>query len=236
MANERRTPGRDGYDSDGSGTYHRDEEEDFPTLGSAGRTRQPDPSATRWAAAVKSNKSTPVLPGAGTLYGRLPPSLSSRQAGRPSPRIVLRPPKLLPTISTGQHMSETYAAHRKTFLDLGAARARSLTKAADCWKRGDGAGAKEWSRTAQAQDQERLQAGRDAANQIVKERKKMLKAAVLAGGEGRDGRADPNADRAARGKEIGGNLGVCLGVADNDGPAASQEERMEVAMDLQYVF
>ena len=228
MSAERRSA-NDGYDSDGS---FRDEEEDFPTLGNANamHSRRRDPAASRWVAAVKSSRPAPARSSSDSFGppGRAP----STSVGRPSPRLLLRPPQLLPTLTTGAQVSESYAKYREKFLRLGAERSRSLSKAAEAWQRGDGAGAKEWSRTAQSQDRERLAAGREAAGKLVLERKVALKEAVLSG-TGRDGRVDIVADRSVKGKEVGGGLGVCLGVAAPDSSIASPEERTEAAVDLQ---
>ena len=166
----------------------------------------------------------------------------SAGGGRPSPRLALRPPVLLPTLTTGQAVGDSYASYRATFLDLGAARARCLQRAAECWKQGDGAGARNWSREAQAHDRQRQAAGRDAARQILGERKRSLRDAVMRG-DGREGRVDIAADRALKGREAGGGLGVYLGVAAAAADGSSQleavrltaEERAEAAVDLQCV-
>lgn len=216
-------------------------EEDFPTLGATAGKVKKDPASTRWASAVKSSKPSAsaamqslmadsMLPGADNQR-----SSSTRPMGgeRQSPRIMLKPPVLLPTLSTGTKMSESYAQYRQKFLELGAARAGSLSKAAECWKRGDGAGARMWSREAQTQDLDRLQAGREAAGLIFDERKKLLRASVMHDA-GREGRVDAIADRSTKGKEAGGGLGVLLGVASRDSSTTmSPEERTEVAIDLQ---
>lgn len=223
------------------------QEEDFPSLGAANtKGGRRDPAANRWASAVKSSKSVPSAalqslmnehgpPGVGadvTLPGA---RVSTGGGERQSPRITLRPPVLLPTLSTGSKMSESYANYRNKFLELGASRARCLSKAAECWKRGDGAGARMWSREAQSQDLERLAAGREASAQIVEERKKLLREAVMQD-MSREGRVDLVADRSAKGKEAGGRLGTVLGVISRDSSSQlSPEERTEVAVDLQYV-
>jgi hypothetical protein len=144
----------------------------------------------------------------------------------------------MPTLTTGAALTDSYASYRSTFIDLGAARAKCLQRAADCWKRGDGAGARTWSREAQAHDVQRQAAGRDAARQILADRKAELKAAVGRDNQ-REGRVDAAADRGARGKDCGTGLGVLLGVAASaavtNGSNISSAERTEAALDLQCV-
>lgn len=208
----------------------QEDEDPFPTLGSTSNRPRRDPAVARWSAAVKTGR--PSDPRAETLSSSGNRRIQTGQ-DRSSNRIPLKPPMLLPTLATGNSLSDSYANHRGRFLELGAARARSLTKAAESWKRGDGAGARHWSKEAQAQDLERLQAGREAATLIAAERKRQLHDAVIKY-EGRDGRADPVADRSSRGQEVGGGLGICLGIAARSvGSSASPEERAEAALDLQ---
>ncbi|BGP63669.1 hypothetical protein NBRC10512v2_005020 [Rhodotorula toruloides] len=214
---------------------------DFPTLGDAPRSRRPlggsgahsvqlDPSRTRFAGAVKFGQKlqSPVPPRAAP---------STTQDGLPAPRksgrIALRPPALLPTLPTGSALATLYIRYRQNFLELGANRNKCLAKAAECYKRGDGAGARKWSREAQDWSRQVAIEGRDSALRIVEERKRILKEA-LDQGEGRAGMADDAPDRKVRGQERGG--GICLGVVSlavlKESRHLTEEERTEVAIDL----
>lgn len=98
------------------------------------------------------------------------------------------------------------------------------------------AGARRWSREAQDWNRQIAREGALASGQIIAERKKVLREAVMS--SNRPGRADEMADRQYRGVECGGGLGVCLGVAaasdhlGPEGPRLSVAERTEVALDL----
>ncbi|GAA99321.1 uncharacterized protein L969DRAFT_93783 [Mixia osmundae IAM 14324] len=208
-------------------------EEEFPSLGSEG-IRQP--KSTRWAGAVKSTPSwSPNASFAQASRKSGPSVIASRPIpplSRPSPRLVLRPPSLLPTLSTGETLSHLYTAYRTQFLEFGADRNKCLQRAAEAWKKGDGAAARRWSREAQDYNAQVATAGREAARKIVTERKRIIAEAVQA----REGRADPQ-DRSLKGREMGSGLGICLGVASADfvtaqGGALSAEERTECAIDL----
>ncbi|GAA6024596.1 hypothetical protein JCM10207_001016 [Rhodosporidiobolus poonsookiae] len=217
---------------------------DFPTLGDAPRSRRPmggssrtvqlDPARTRFAGAVKYGQKvqTPLAPRPAG------PASSSTRDGLPTPRksgrINLRPPALLPTLPTGQSLAALYIRYRQNFLELGANRNKCLAKAAECWKRGDGAGARKWSREAQDWSRQVAIEGRDSALRIVEERKRILKEAIDRN-EQRAGTADDVPDRKARGHERGG--GICLGVVSpavipSEGRPLTDEERTEVALDL----
>ncbi|GAA5906142.1 hypothetical protein JCM6882_006057 [Rhodosporidiobolus microsporus] len=220
---------------------------DFPTLGDAPRSRRPlggnapsrgiplDPARTRFAGAVKFGQKVqaplPVRPGGPTPAG------APREGGaapRKSGRINLRPPALLPTLPTGQSLAALYIRYRQNFLELGANRNKCLAKAADCWKRGDGAGARKWSREAQDWSRQVAIEGRDSALRIVEERKRILKEAIDRN-EHRAGTTDDVPDRKARGHERGG--GICLGVVSqavipSEGRPLTEDERTEVALDL----
>ncbi|KAM0750658.1 hypothetical protein T439DRAFT_380537 [Meredithblackwellia eburnea MCA 4105] len=214
---------------------------DFPTLGEAPRSRRPgvrslDPTRTRFSGAVKFGR-----PNLGPQHPPLPrpvappvPSRESMPQPRYSARINLRPPALLPTLPTGAALSKLYLGYRQSFLELGANRNKCLAKAAECWKRGDGAGARTWSREAQDWNRQVAIEGRDSANRIIEERKRLIKEA-LDRNEGRGGTTDDIHDRRARGRERGG--GVCLGVVSQailarNERALTVDERTEVALDL----
>lgn len=214
---------------------------DFPTLGDAPRSRQPmggrgtvqlDPTRTRFAGAVKyGQKVTTPLP------SRLEATNTAAKDAAPTPkrssRINLRPPALLPTLPTGQALAALYIRYRQNFLELGANRNKCLAKAAECFKRGDGAGARKWSREAQDWSRQVAIEGRDSAVKIVEERKRILKDAIDAN-EGRGGSTDDAPDRKVRGRERGG--GICLGVVSqgmtSDSRPLTEEERTEIALDL----
>ncbi|GAA6026697.1 hypothetical protein JCM8202_005618 [Rhodotorula sphaerocarpa] len=214
---------------------------DFPTLGDAPRSRRPmggrgtvqlDPTRTRFAGAVKyGQKVTTPLP------SRLEATNTAAKDAAPTPkrssRINLRPPALLPTLPTGQALAALYIRYRQNFLELGANRNKCLAKAAECFKRGDGAGARKWSREAQDWSRQVAIEGRDSAVKIVEERKRILKDAIDAN-EGRGGSTDDAPDRKVRGRERGG--GICLGVVSqgmtSDSRPLTEEERTEIALDL----
>jgi hypothetical protein len=129
-------------------------------------------------------------------------------------------------------------AYRSQALELGAARNACLTKAAEAWRRGDGAGAKRHSREAHDLNTKMgLETGKAAAK-LVRERARVAVEAVRT----RDSSwsDDPN-DRSEKGKLCGGSLGVCMGVASVNATGAvgggidkraSAEERTECLLDL----
>lgn len=215
---------------------------DFPTLGEAPRARrqggpssrnvQLDPTRTRFSGAVKYG---PKLAGPVAAPRTAPvaplPSRDTLPQPRRSARINLRPPALLPTLPTGQALAALYIRYRSSFLELGANRNKCLARAAECWKRGDGAGARKFSREAQDWSRQVAIEGRDSAARIVEERKRVLKEALL---ESEDRSGDDVAHRKVRGNDRGG--GVCLGVVAQSAlpqeRGLSVEERTEVALDL----
>lgn len=230
--------------------------DDFPTLGHANGTlgkprrggvaqepaRQPynDPGRTRFSAAVKKT-AAPVAPRDPALAARreaLGPAgeplhvRTAIVAPRPSPRLKLRPPSLLPTLPTGESINSLYMGYRSRALQLGAARNACLSRAADAWRRGDGAAAKRFSREGHELNGKMGTEMADAAAQLVKERAKVAEQAAKA----RDAAwsNDPG-DRTSRGKLCGGGLGVCLGIASTDisgNEKSTPEERTEAALDL----
>lgn len=100
----------------------------------------------------------------------------------------------------------------------------------------DSAGAKRWSREAQEWNRQIATEGVAAAENIVTERRRALREAVLSGE--RPGIPDETNDRQYRGQECGAGLGICLGVAaageslGPEGARLSAAERTEVALDL----
>jgi hypothetical protein len=114
---------------------------DFPTLqeSSPSTKHSPaDPSRIRFSNAVKFGRpSTP------TNRSGLVAAMKDRNAHppvqpRPSPRVNLRPPALLPTVKMGAEMNVLYMRYRETFLELGALRNKLLSRAADAWAKGGG--------------------------------------------------------------------------------------------------
>jgi hypothetical protein len=205
-----------------------------------------DPGRTRFAAAVK--KPAPAPPTI-TIHpdNSEPPSAARREAmgnsaeslhhrsaivaPRPSPRQKLRPPSLLPTLPTGESVNNLYMSYRSRALQLGAARNACLSRAADAWRRGDGAAAKRFSREGHDLNAKMSAEMAEAAGKLVRERAKLAEQAVRA----RDsGWSDEPGDRTSRGRLCGGGLGVCLGIASKhiSGGKLTPEERTESMLDL----
>jgi len=232
--------------------------DEFPVLGyengGAGRGRKympyNDPGRTRFAAAVKKpapqvlqtdeigvsnnvNASTNIAarreimgPAADNLHHQ-----SAIVAPRPSPRIKLHPPVLLPTLPTGEAVNSLYMAYRQRALQLGAARNACLSRAADAWRRGDGAAAKRFSREGHDLNAKMSVEMADAVSKLVRERARMAEQAVRS----RDAAwSDDPGDRGTRGKACGGGFGVYLGIASagTGGADTSPEERTEAMLDL----
>ncbi|KAF9245321.1 hypothetical protein BU15DRAFT_85645 [Melanogaster broomeanus] len=227
--------------------------DEFPALGfeglAAGRNRrgpggnwQHDPGRTRFAAAVK--RPAPVAVPADRAMATRPELLPSTNptgnlqlrtsivAPKPSPRIKLRPPSLLPTLPTGESVNNLYMTYRSRALQLGAARNACLSRAADAWRRGDGAAAKRFSREGHDLNAKMSNEMTEAAGSLVRERAKLAEHAV----KNRDlSWSDDLGDRSARGRTCGGRLGVCLGIARKDiggDSKLSSEERTEALLDL----
>lgn len=137
-------------------------EEDFPTLAAATASASArnqnalgpggvpkDPATSRWAGIVKNGRpvsqlpvnSRPSLPRSASSTG-MPNRGGERSAPfsqpRQSARLPLRPPTLLPTISTGSAVSQMYETYRQQFFEYGNARNKCLVKAASCFRSGDG--------------------------------------------------------------------------------------------------
>ncbi|KIJ61995.1 hypothetical protein HYDPIDRAFT_115145 [Hydnomerulius pinastri MD-312] len=227
--------------------------DEFPALGfegaAAGRSRrgyggrdgnwQHDPGRTRFAAAVK--RPAPVAPPADRAMATsiaITNSADNLQirttivAPKPSPRIKLRAPSLLPTLPTGESINSLYMSYRSRALQLGAARNACLSRAADAWRRGDGAAAKRFSREGHDLNAKMSHEMTEAAGKLVRERVKLCEQAV----RNRDlSWSDDHGDRSARGRPCGGGLGICLGIASKDvggDSKSSSEERTEAMLDL----
>jgi hypothetical protein len=152
---------------------------------------------------------------------------------RPSPRIKLRPPTLLPTLPTGATLNELYLEARQGAIRLGQARNACLARAADAWRRGDGAAAKRFSREANVLNERMSAEGAEAAGNLVRQRRVQAQEAIQNRGDWSD---DPG-DRAIKGKECANGLGVIMGIASAsslgpEGNSLSPEERTEVLLDL----
>ncbi|TBU49245.1 hypothetical protein BD309DRAFT_852248 [Dichomitus squalens] len=203
-----------------------------------------DPGRTRFAAAVKkpaANVQTQIPKDPATLAARREAMGSSAEplhpntaivAPKPSPRIKLRPPTLLPTLPTGESVNKLYMAYRSRALRLGAARNACLSRAADAWRRGDGAAAKRFSREGHDLNAKMAAEMVEAAGKLVRERARVVEQAVRS----RDaGWSDDPGDRTARGRICGAGLGVCLGIASQSvggDTKMTPEERTESMLDL----
>ncbi|KAG8736651.1 hypothetical protein FRC12_017517 [Ceratobasidium sp. 428] len=203
--------------------------EDFPLLGRSGPAPKHDPGRSRFATAAKKGASAPAPARTTSALANAKPA-----APRSSPRLRLRPPSLLPTLPTGESLNAMYMSYRQRALQLGAARNACLSRAADAWRRGDGAAAKRFSKDAHELNKKMVEESGDAARRIVKER---VRAAVEAVRARDSGWSDDQRDRAERGRMCGGELGVVLGVASvsaagEGGKGLTAEERMECLLDL----
>ncbi|KAJ7050555.1 hypothetical protein C8F01DRAFT_1178791 [Mycena amicta] len=215
--------------------------DEFPAL-DGGKGRRTgyvyDPGRTRFSAAVKKPAPPPsndpatiarreaMGPSADSLYHR-----SAIVAPRPSPRLKLRPPTLLPTLPTGDAVNNMYMSYRSRALQLGAARNACLSRAADAWRRGDGAAAKRFSREGHELNDKMSKEMAAAAAKLVRERVHIAEQAVRA----RDASwSDDPGDRTARGRSCGAGLGVFLGIASRDvgDGKLTAEERTECMLDL----
>jgi len=139
--------------------------EDFPLLGRSGPVPKYDPGRSRFASAAKKGASAPA-PVARTTSG----TATAKPTSRSSPRLRLRPPSLLPTLPTGEALNAMYMTYRQRALQLGAARNACLSRAADAWRRGDGAAAKRFSKDAHELNRKMVDESSDAARRIVRER------------------------------------------------------------------
>jgi hypothetical protein len=166
--------------------------EEFPALGydpnqggpqAAGRARKfgaYDPSRTRFANALKKPAPLPIQgqnqQGGGSDEGAS--STLTIIAPKPSPRLKLRPPTLLPTLPTGEAVNKLYLSYRTRALQLGAQRNSCLSRAAEAWRRGDGAGAKRWSRDGEEMNRRMREEMAIAAGDLVRERARVVEGVV----------------------------------------------------------
>lgn len=212
--------------------------DDRPSMSRQG-SQNIDPSRSRFATAVKkplpASGPAPIVvsgakfvvslvPGEDMALSSSPPSMSMI-VPKASPRIKLRPPTLLPTLPTGDSLNKLYMTYRERPLQLQAARNACLARAADAWRRNDGASAKRFSRDANELNAKMGSEAKDAAGRLVAERARILMGEVQATSRGGGG----------AGRAVGGGLGVVLGVAGLDAGGAkgdNDEMRTEVAIDL----
>jgi len=168
--------------------------------------------------------------------GKAADSLHNRAAivaPKPSPRLKLRPPTLLPSLSIGESANGMYVAYRSRALQLGAARNACLSRAADAWRRGDGSAAKRFSREGHDLNAKMAAELTLSAGTVVRERAKFIEQVVKA----RDGAwSDDPGDHSARGRACGNGLGIILGIARRDVSGEQRdltpEERTESVLDL----
>jgi len=139
----------------------------------------------------------------------------------------------LPTVKTGTATNEQYMTARANSIRLGHARNACLARAADAFRRGDGAAAKRFSREGKSLNEKMLNEAGEAAQLLVKERRADVQKAVR---ERDPNWSDDPSDRAERGKESAGGFGVIMGVASRrnivGGDMLSAAERTECLIDL----
>lgn len=223
--------------------------EEFPDLLTArlGRQSRFDPSRNRFANAVKRATPAPVNSLSVQIGGaRLTPAVHSTNHSvtaaesqvqapvpRASQRLKLRVAMLLPTLLTGAVVNELYMKNRAGAISLGNARNACLARAADAFRRGDGAAAKRFSREGKSLNERLLNEAADVAQLLVRDRREAAQQAVR---ERDPAWTDDPSDRSARGKECAGGLGVIMGVASAkhvpNGDRLSTDERTECLLDL----
>ena len=130
-------------------------------------------------------------------------------------------------------MNDMYMEARQAAIKLGQSRNACLARAAEAWRRGDGATAKRFSREANVLNERMTVETADAAANLVRQRRTQAQEAIRTRGEWSN---DPE-DRPSKGKECAGGLGVVMGVAGPNilGPACetlTTSERTEVLLDL----
>jgi Domain of unknown function (DUF1771) len=237
----RQSSQEDEFPALGSDDRDRGRFDERPSMSRQG-SQNIDPSRSRFATAVKKplpaqNAGGPapiVVSGAKFVVSPAPgedmtlsssPSSVSMIVPKPSPRIKLRPPTLLPTLPTGDALNKLYMTYRERPLQLQAARNACLARAADAWRRNDGASAKRFSRDANELNVKMVSEAKDAAGRLIAERTRILMGEVQTTSRGGGG----------AGRAVGGGLGVVLGVAGLDAGSAkgdNDEMRTEVAIDL----
>ncbi|TIC03634.1 DUF1771-domain-containing protein [Wallemia mellicola] len=203
-------------------------EEAFPGLHKAHSATSQKQYTPRWSTAVKVNQPIQNKPTRANPVESLKKASTSKP--RSSPRIRLRQPTLLPTLPTGSTLNSLYMSYRNSSISLGTARNSLLSKAADAYRKGDGAAAKEFSKEAHELNERMMGENAKAAGNLVKERRKAIQEAIVAGA-GTAGYEGDETGRRSRGKACGNGLGVVLGMAAREG-LTSADERMESVLDL----
>ncbi|KAF4621763.1 hypothetical protein D9613_012113 [Agrocybe pediades] len=153
-----------------------------------------DPSRTRFAAAVMKPAPPPhhQLGDDASANGTAPRNVLGSAADnlyhplavvapRASPRISLRSPLLLPTLPTGGSLPIWYMSYRSRALHLGWMRNMCLSRAAEAWRRGDGASAKRFIKEGQAMNETMREERREAAAGLVQERVKAVEGRLEGG-------------------------------------------------------
>jgi hypothetical protein len=223
--------------------------DEFPDLLAArlGRTSRFDPSRNRFANALKRAPPgqivMPTIQISGSKFSQAAqqpysPTTEVRSAPivpvpKASQRLKLRAPTLLPTLRTGTSANDQYMSTRATAIRLGHARNACLARASDAFRRGDGAAAKRFSREGRSLNERMLTETMEAAQVLVKDRKREAQQAVR---ERDHGWSDDPSDRSRRGRDCAGGLGVIMGVASSrsvpGGDILSADERTEALLDL----
>ncbi|KAI9511529.1 hypothetical protein F5148DRAFT_1274171 [Russula earlei] len=219
---------------------------DYPSIDSKGRRggyhgrnqRAPAPYDTgrgKFGPSVSKNAQppSPVIPrdpislaARREAMGSAADSLHNRSAivaPKPSPRLKLRPPTLLPPLPVSDAANSLYVAYRSRALQLGAARNACLSRAADAWRRGDGSAAKRFSREGHDLNAKMSAELTLSAGSVVRERAKLIEQVVKS----------RESDRGVRGRACGNGLGIILGTVRQDVSGEQRpEELVECALDL----
>lgn len=209
------------------------DDEEFPALGST-RPAQPqqhqppftvDPSKNRFARQVVETQL------------QTPPLTSTHPNGRPSPRIIFRPPIQLTLASlaslptTENTSSKTYQTYRERPTQLSAARNACLARAADAWRRGDVQLAKRFTREGHELNAKMRSEGRDGGRKTVLEWVQRFREefdAVAASDHRKASSPISDTVGCERREAVANGLGVCLGQA----PGGD----LEVYIDLRGLF
>ena len=192
----------------------------------ANKTAQPPAPTVPRDPASQAARREAMGSAADSLHNR-----SAIVAPRPSPRLKLRPPALLPSLPTGEPANGLYVAYRSRALQLGAARNACLSRAADAWRRGDGSAAKRFSREGHDLNAKMAAELTLSAGNVVRERATLIEQVVKA----RDSAwSDDPGDHGTRGCMCGNGLGVILGIARRDvtGDQLNPDERTESVLDI----
>lgn len=125
-------------------------------------------------------------------------------------------------------------------MSLSDKRNKCLARAAEAWKAGNGAEARKWSREGQSLNRILQEESRSLARSIVRSRHEEMRNRMASEtGQGvLDASTDERGARGLRGKAMGADLGICLGVVPMRAPTApanlaslSLDERTDVLMD-----